>query len=275
MFKKLLTLLLLTTAIPLSAENFNFSKELNETKDLSSSFDLIASYHNIIQQVTESDSTRLAKKLVKFIKNLHAICSEEEDIKIKFMYKKLLEQAIANDKLSSVDYVNELPLILEAYAEIEDPDKKEPEPDEEIWGDADPNNPDRPVEPEVKPEHIIKLCDDVKEINRNSVIPRLSLKKILNDIERLTRDFSAMQTEIARLSTQDYMLDRIFKKLITIEKLIKQNGEAPCFSIDSLTLDELCGDPIYRNVPHVEVPEEYEEFSPLTQKLISEELEED
>jgi hypothetical protein len=205
---------------------FDLSQKINKTSEISDTFELIASCHGIAQQICDDDSTRLAKKMFKIIKNLHIICSDEQDAKIKLAYKNLLGIAMANEKLTSVDYTDELPVILNFYANVKEttsvikPGARPPI-------EAQPLIEETPVEELTnaqRSERVEKLYEKLANLNRNSIIPKLSLKKIINDMSKLSRDIHNVQKKVSLLSEQEDILNIIYKKLLNIEKLLMKSS---------------------------------------------------
>lgn len=248
MTKKLLYIPLLCAVFfsQVIATEFNFAQELRSTNDITDTLELIAAYQSISQQVQNEDSTRLAKKLVKLILNLHTICCDENDTKIRLGYKNLLEIAIANEKLSLVDYTSKLPTLLESYITSEpiiEPEPSEPEPEEEVVETSR----------KISLEEIEKLYKQVASLNTQDISSILASRKIVTDLAKMTRDLKTMQTKISRLSEQDKILFKIYEKLNLLEKLMKEND------------DSFLG---FTRLPII--PDEDSEYSPLLQRLIAE-----
>lgn len=271
--------LLCSSTIFAESEKFNLSQELNMTNNIEDTFELISAYSNIIENVHKNTSTRLSKKLLKLVQNLHTICTVEEDNAVKIAYRNLLESAIANEKLTSIDYTNELPLLLESYEEF-DPKNKEKEGDEELWGDV---VPDAEIvvaedvdfyekEPRISSEQREKLYGATPELNRNIIIPRLALRRIISETTKLTRDLGKMQKEIDRLAIQDDILKRIYKKLDKIEKLMLETVDNPFFPKGSPSMKDLMRYPVQTDseTKSPVIDEDFEDYSPLLQKLILE-----
>jgi len=95
---------------------FNFTQEMRKIQKITNTFELIASYQKMAKQVQKDDSIRLSKKLIRMITNLHPLVDDHEDATVKLAFKNLLETAIANKKLQSVDYTNELSALFTHYS---------------------------------------------------------------------------------------------------------------------------------------------------------------
>lgn len=200
--KKTFLFLTLITLSSIHATEFNFAQELysaNPTK--LETIDLITAYQNIATQIQDHDSTRLTKKFIRLLKNLHPICYENTDDSIKTMYQNLLEVAIQNTKISAIDYRSELPGLLDLYtaspfakASGDEPEKIEqqeleetPEAEESPFAEASGDKP----EP--------GLAEKLNDLSRNEVIGLLYSKNILNRVERIEDKVDSMYEKVSRI----------------------------------------------------------------------------
>jgi len=272
MKKNTLYLALLLTPLTLypseeTEETFNLSEELNKTANNTNTPERLDLFQNMAQHITKADSTRLSKKLVKLIKNLHTLCYDDEDPAIKLSYKKLLETTIANEKLNALDYTGELSRLLFLYTPSTMDTVVEGDVREEIL--AEESEPKETVEEiieevvEVDPveERRNKLYENIQNIDKEAITSKLTLRRILKDLTTLTRDFKAIESEVSRLSDQNETMTLIYKKLLNIERAIRLNSGETFRSPVGIT----------ESIISPEILEEYEDFyelSPFVQRLI-------
>jgi len=202
--KNNLLLLTLITLGSIHAAEFNFAQSLysaNPTK--LETFDLITAYQNISTQIQDHDSTRLTKKFIRLIKNLHPICYEHADNTIKALYKNLLEVAIQNTKISAIDYRSELPGLLDLYTMETGKSSDEAS----VFAEATPDTSEDMEAQEEEPEpEEPGLTEKLNDLSRNEVIGLLYSKNILNRVERIEDKVESMYEKVSRI---EIMLSQI------------------------------------------------------------------
>lgn len=224
--KKFILFLIFFVICSHSAHTFNLTQELKDMNQITDTFELIAGYQKIAKQVRVADSTRLSKKLVRIIKGLDIICQDQEDEKIKKAYLVLLNTALANEKLKSIDHENELDEITKLYLPKEKKVKreaniktKENEIDELSEIEIEKETEEiKEIEELIDREKIreelklkISMALENNMISRSEIKKLLTLKKLTNHVDKLTNN----------IDTIDPAIQQIFRKLEYLEEIIK------------------------------------------------------
>ncbi len=245
MKKKLFLLLCLLPLTGLQSEEFNFAKEIRQSFKFKDLGDRINAYKKIVAALRPEYSTRLSKKLIRiFADSLHELCAEQEKKEIKEAFAELLQLAIENEKLRSVDHGHELPALLELYESKKPKPAPVAESEETFVPELDAPAP-LPIELEIEIEPVaIKptinkktsakrpLVERVKQIKRSDIAQTLMLRELLNQVTQLKNEFHEMQKSVDQLSDKTFANRRLLARLNNLERDLLAQQQTPTKSIN-------------------------------------------
>lgn len=197
----LLALILPILSSPIHPVEFNLGKELRKANKISNTFDLIATFQNIVSNINKKSLTRLSKRVIRKLKVLHKICINHDDSRVKGAFVTLLKTALENEKLRSVDYENELPELLKQWekldktfideSEVEVPTTEDDQASQEFISPLD----------KLKDDKRRELIQKMPNLNKKDLRLFLILKKILNrvkDIDQIEEKLNDVEDILAR-----------------------------------------------------------------------------